>query len=61
LFYVNITICVPVLTLIICDNCMVQSGYYCVVCDMDHSFPVECQTLMCIECRIYRKAHVNIL
>jgi len=33
--------CACVLTLIVCDSCGVQSGYYCVVCDMDHFFPVE--------------------
>jgi len=52
-------ICACVLTLIVCDNCGVQSGYYCV--DVDHSFPVEYQILMCIECRIYQKTQVNIM
>jgi hypothetical protein len=53
--------CACVLTLIVCDKCGVQSGYYYVLCDVDHVFPVEYQTVMYIECRINQKTQVNIL
>jgi len=45
--------CACVLTLIVCYNFRVQSGYYCVVCDVDRFFHVEYQILMRIECKIY--------